>query len=206
MPATLVTIIDAYAYAPSRRNAYLFAGGGLILGAAVWMFVGTVQASSTTTVAPLYPTSAPAIQLIDVPNMTVLQVVRKLPITSRFDTLLSNAGVKNDLQGTGPYTIFAPANNYFDYLPKGAYASLTRSQEHELAAHLVVSNAAIDTTDTNGPYLTLAQDTLPVELQDGTVTVGDGYAIRGYRASNGIVYVINRVLAPEDLQPALSGE
>jgi len=209
MPAVVTQFIDTYAHTPARRPAFIFAGAGLLLGAAAWSVMGgTVQASSVAAsgTRPLYPSTAPVITMIDVPNLTVLQVVHKLPITSRYDILLSNTGVKQQLSGMGPYTLFAPADNYFDYLPKGAYAALTRQQELELAAHMVVSDAAIDPSDDNGPYVTLAEDQLPVSMQDGAVMVGgsmpdgsQGFAIRGYRANNGIVYVVNKVLPPDDL-------
>lgn len=165
--------------------------------------MSTVQASGTSSVAPLYPTSAPTIHVVDVPNLTVLQVVRKLPITSRFSMLLNNTSVGQGLVGGGPYTVFAPADNYFDYLPRGAYVALTRAQERELAEHLVVSHVAVGETASSEQYVTLAQDTLPVTVKDASVKVGDGFAILGYRAKNGIVYVINKVLPPDDLMAVL---
>jgi uncharacterized surface protein with fasciclin (FAS1) repeats len=71
---------------------------------------------------------------------------------------------------------------------------------------MVVSNVAIDADAQGGQYITLAQDVLPVELTGGTVLVGDGFAVRGYRATNGIVYVVNKVLAPDELTLALGGQ
>lgn len=203
MPVALTQFIGTYTHMPKCRPELLFAGAGLALGAAVWLFVGTVRAGGVSAVEPLYPSVAPAITIVDVPHLTVLEVVRKLPVASRFDTLLANTGVRRQLAGEGPYTVFAPANNYFDYLPKGAYVSLTRAQEQELAQHSVVSNAAVDADAPDGEYITLAQDTLPVEIQSGKVLVGDGFAVRGYRASNGIVYLVNKVLAPDGLSLAL---
>lgn len=185
----------------------MLTGAGFALGVVVWSLIGIVQvrgASSST--EPFYPDAAPTITIVDMPGLSVLQVIRKLPMASRFDTLLSNTGAHQQLTGSGPYTVFATANNYFDYLPKGAYVSLTRAQELALAQHMVVSNAAIDTDATSGTYITSGQDQLLVEIQNGTVLVGDGFAVRGYRATNGIVYVINRVLAPDELKLALSGQ
>lgn len=211
MPAAATQLFDTYAHTARHRPSLLFAAAGLVLGAAVWSFVATVQANTAkSAVEPLYPSVAPVVSIMDVPNLAVLEVIRKLPMASRFDTLLANTGVRQHLTGAGPYTIFVPANNYFDYLPKGAYVSLTRAQELELAQHMVVSNAAIGTDAQDGQYITLAQDVLPVELTGGAVLVGgrlpaggQGFAMRGYRATNGIVYVINRVLAPDELKLAL---
>lgn len=202
MPAAVTQYVGAFVSVPMHRSTFLFAGAGIVLGAAV--FMGTVQANAAkSAVEPLYPSAAPVVSIVDVPNLTVLEVIRKLPMASRFDTLLANTGARQQLVGEGPYTVFVPANNYFDYLPKGAYVSLTRAQELELAQHMVVSNAAIGTDAQGGQYITLAQDVLPVELTGGAVLVGDGFAVRGYRATNGIVYVINRVLAPDELKLAL---
>lgn len=202
MPAVL-HIINTYANTPVRRPAFLFSAAGLLFGATAMSIVGATHASARSGIDPLYPSAAPAIRLVDVPDLTVLEVIRKLPMTSRFDTLLANTNVRQQLTGTGPYTVFATANNYFDYLPKGAYISLTRAQEMEFAEHAVVLGSAIDVDSYSGNYITLAQDQVSVDLQDGTVTVGNGFAVRGYRASNGIVYVINVVLSPDDLASVL---
>jgi uncharacterized surface protein with fasciclin (FAS1) repeats len=185
--------------APDRKSAFIVAGASLIVAAGVWGAVGA-RAQAGSTVAPLYPTEPQALTMIEVPNLSVWDVVNKLPITSRFAILLSNSGVENEIMGDGPYTVFAPADNYFDYLPKGAYVSLSRSEEHELAEHAVVANAAVQSTDeTAGTYLTLAQDRLDVATGGGSLSAGSGFAIRGYHAKNGVVYIINKVLIPDDL-------
>ena len=99
-------------------------------------------------------------------NLTVEQVVDSTPELSKFDLLVYNAGARDLLAGTD-IQLYAPANNYMDYLPKGYVASLTQAQARSLVrAHLGASpppNARI---------------------------------FREYQAQNGAVYVTDQVLAP----------
>lgn len=127
------------------------------------------------------------------------QLVESLPMTERFGLLLSNTGVLGELNGPGPYTVFAPANNYFDYLPHDVYVGATRKAQRVLAEHHVVSGLVvpIDTAGKN-TYLTLGNDRIEVDTPgDGSASVGQGYVVRTYHARNGVVYLINRVLLPQ---------
>src|SRR4051812_7091115 len=131
MAAALATVADFFGTVrvePRFRRVAVAGGMLLLLAAAGWGIVGT-RAAADTKVAPLYVAAAQPIQMVNVPDYTVAQVVKKLPMALRFELLLQRTGVMQQLSGPGPYTILAPADNYFDYLPNGGLPAMTRQDE-----------------------------------------------------------------------------
>ena len=160
-----------------------------------------------STIVPLYPATQSAVEMIDVSEYSVAQVVEKLPMGLRFEMLLYNGGALAELNGEGPYTIFAPADNYFDYLPRQGFVGLTHEAVALLARHHIVPRLAIPLTEAGaGTYLTLAgtEISFTPRTSDMSAAVGDGFAIKGYQARNGVVYLVSRVLVPAEVQKAMS--
>ena len=124
------------------------------------------------------------------------------------------AGLVETLQGTGPFTVFAPVNAAFDALPAGTVDTLLKPENKDqlvkvLTCHVVGAKAmAADVqkmiTDDGGKHVieTLGGCKLTAEVKDGMVMLTDetgGTAkvtIADVVQSNGVIHVIDKVLLP----------
>lgn len=110
------------------------------------------------------------------------------------------AGLDSDLSGTGPFTVFAPADASFEALPAGLVSALLEADNEDVLVELLLghvvagSYAASDLAD--GQVLTtLSGDELAVSIEGGEVRVGGALVqTADVRASNGIVHVIGAVI------------
>lgn len=129
---------------------------------------------------------------------TVLGIIAGIPEASRFGTLLSSTGVKAEIAGQGPYTVFVPTNASFSLLPPGAL-NLSGTQMRRLAEYHVVMGRAIDVNaQLAGTIQALSKDMLNFSVfpSDKSARVNSAVALKAYKASNGIVYLVSEVLLP----------
>jgi len=135
----------------------------------------------------------------------------------RFDTLvaaLEAAGLDDDLDGTGPFTVFAPTDDAFDALEAASPGTLTFLldplnqdvlidilQFHVIQGNVSSTDAiALDGTSAemlSGSLLRIDVVNSSVVLslngnREATVTITD------IEASNGVIHVIDAVLNPND--------
>jgi len=127
---------------------------------------------------------------------------------------VSAAGLVGTLEGTGPFTVFAPTNEAFDKLPAGTLSSLLKPQNKAeltkvLTYHVVAGNydskalmdkikegngtATLNTVQ--GEALTITEKSKHLWVKDSKggmaeVTIKDVYQ------KNGVIHVINKVLMP----------
>ena len=143
----------------------------------------------------------------------IVNIVRTMEAEGNLDTLITalEAGeLDDDLQGEGPFTIFAPTDEAFNALPAGTVDALLDPANQntlidiltfhvyngELLADDITALAGTSITMLNG--LDLRIDVInPVVLslngnRQATITVTD------VMASNGVIHVIDAVLNPED--------
>ncbi len=147
-------------------------------------------------VIPQERIEAQGLVVIDMSTSTVFQVIESLPKAERFEMMLYNSGADDVLRQRGTYTVFVPSSGDFDYLPKRYIASLSRADARALAlSHIVVHALPIEES-LNGNIMTLGNTFVSFNVDAGadTVTVGSAKILRAYRASNGYVYIINKVL------------
>jgi len=127
-----------------------------------------------------------------------------------FSTLVAAveaAGLVDTLNGTGPYTVFAPTNEAFAALPAGVLDKLLLPENKDvltkiLTYHVVagevmaadVQPGAVKTVE--GQDITITVDNGTVKVNDATVTATD------IDASNGVIHVIDGVLLPPGVDPA----
>lgn len=125
------------------------------------------------------------------------------------------AGLVETLQGSGPFTVFAPVNSAFDALPAGAVANLLKPENKAaltkvLTCHVVGANAmsfAIKgmIADDNGvhPVKTLGGCVLQARYGNGKITLTDEngrtatVTVADVKQSNGVIHVIDTVLLPK---------
>jgi uncharacterized surface protein with fasciclin (FAS1) repeats len=129
---------------------------------------------------------------------TVVSVTQHLSGASEFITLFKSSGVADHLTGKGPYTIFVPTNKAFSHLPPGTLSEMSATQKLRLVQYHIITGRAVSAeTQIMGTILSLSGDALNFSFgTDHIPMVNSAIFMKKYRASNGIVYLIDNVLLP----------
>jgi uncharacterized surface protein with fasciclin (FAS1) repeats len=115
------------------------------------------------------------------------------------------AGLVETLQGSGPFTVFAPTNEAFAALPAGTLESLLKPENKAKLVSILtyhVIGAKVMSSD-----LSNGQKAKTVEGEDVKVSIGsEGVMINDAKvvaadvsASNGVVHVIDKVILPPNM-------
>lgn len=132
----------------------------------------------------------------------------------QFSTLvaaLTLAELTEALEGTGPFTVFAPTDSAFAELPNGTLHSLLRDKERLAAVllHHVVPGKIMtrDILAAGGATVdTLNSMPLHLTVGDGKVYVNGVQVVNAdLSASNGVIHVVDEVLIPAAV-PASAAE
>lgn len=130
-------------------------------------------------------------------GQTVVGVAESTPDFSTLLNALDAAGLTETLQGSGPFTIFAPTNDAFAKLSDEELSALLEDRdalERVLTYHVVPGSfTTSDITAEMTAFPTLEGSDLPI-TQDG---VGNATVTAvNIPASNGVVFAIDTVLTP----------
>lgn len=132
----------------------------------------------------------------------VTATISQDPEFSILDSALRAAGLINQLNGAGPYTVFAPTDEAFNALPNGVLDSLFANPaelQRVLSYHVVRDSLPSDTLEST-QYETLTGDSITVAVNGENVVVnGTAEVVRpDLQAENGVVHGINSVLLPPE--------
>ena len=117
---------------------------------------------------------------------------------------LTAADLVKDLQGQGPFTVFAPTDEAFEKLGTETISTLLMPENREmlrsvLKYHVVPGNVTASEVVKSSALVTLNGQRIDVKVKDGkvyadkaTVTATD------VLASNGVIHVIDSVILPSD--------
>ncbi|WP_462319195.1 fasciclin domain-containing protein [Marinilabilia sp.] len=135
------------------------------------------------------------------PVITVFDIISASADHTTLETALIEAQLDDDLQGEGPFTVFAPTDAAFDALPDGVLSDLLSDPTGALADVLlyhVVAGTAMSTSLSDGQNITTLQgEDVVVTLSKGDVYINDAMVtVADIEADNGVVHVINAVLDP----------
>lgn len=130
-------------------------------------------------------------------DATVVGVAAETPDFSTLVGALSAAGLTETLQGSGPFTVFAPTDEAFNKLSKDDLDALLADRAaltRVLTYHVVPGSfTTSDITEDMKSFTTLEGSELPITQRgvgDAAVTAVD------ILASNGVVFAIDTVLTP----------
>jgi uncharacterized surface protein with fasciclin (FAS1) repeats len=132
----------------------------------------------------------------------VVQVAVGSPDHSTLVKAVQAANLVDDLSNVGPFTVFAPVNSAFDALPEGVLSSLLKPENKEslidvLEYHVYVG-VIRESMIRDGQVLNQVNGKNVRMGKDGdTITVNDALILGAVEASNGIVYVVDKVLTNE---------
>jgi uncharacterized surface protein with fasciclin (FAS1) repeats len=124
------------------------------------------------------------------------------------------AGLVDTLQGTGPFTVFAPTNDAFKKLPAGTVEMLVKPENkdkltkiltyHVVAGRMSANDLMAAAKKGNGKAMlkTVEGEDLTVEVNGNTLTIRDTkggmskVTVQNVFQSNGIIHVVDTVLMP----------
>lgn len=180
----------------------------LLLAAAVTALAGAALAQTPAAAPPAAPAAAaPAEQTVITPNGSAT-IMADLKASGQFNTLvaaLEKTGLAAYLNDPArKLTIFAPTDAAFAALPAGTLDNWMKQEnatafQRALAYHMVNANVAKDqVVGKKGPIPSMVSTPLNVDGSEGAVKVnGDATVIQsGVAASNGSIYVVDKVLTP----------
>jgi uncharacterized surface protein with fasciclin (FAS1) repeats len=160
----------------------------------------TKRKPSTTTPTP----TTPAASTTDNQGKNLVALAASNASFSTLSKALKAAGLTETLQGTGPFTIFAPTDAAFAKLPQDAVRDLLKPENKEILVKLLtyhVVNGKVLSKDlksgevksVEGGVINVKVDPSAVKVNEANVTQAD---IQG---SNGVIHAIDQVILPPDL-------
>lgn len=154
--------------------------------------VGAVDTSGTNT------TPAPVVISKNNSDKSIAGIVAGLTGSSEYASLFNSTGIGATLGARGPYTVFVSTNAGYALLKPGTISNMTAAQKKRLVQYSIVSGRALDVNvQDSGQVNALSGDKLNFSVgSTGLVQVNSSYALAAYKATNGIVYVINQPLLP----------
>jgi uncharacterized surface protein with fasciclin (FAS1) repeats len=151
----------------------------------------------------LIATSAAILALTGCASMsgpkTIAQTAAATPSLSTLNKLIADAGLTETLNGSGPYTVFAPTDEAFKAVPAKTLEALAKDKEQLKAVltYHVVPGAVKSADLKTGPAKSVQGANLGLAKAGGFVTVEDAVVTQAdVVASNGVVHVIDKVLIP----------
>jgi len=147
------------------------------------------------------------------PTMSIVDTAKATPTLSSLVDALVTADLVNTLEGSGPFTVFAPTNDAFAAISNVVDGLTTEALSDVLMYHVIGNTRAFASDLTSDQLLPTVFNghNLTVDLSvAGTVTLaGETNSVQVTMAdvdcTNGVVHIVDAVLIPNGLPaPALS--
>lgn len=135
-------------------------------------------------------------------DQSIVDIAVSNPDFSTLVTALTQADLVSALQGTGPFTVFAPTNDAFAALPLGVLQYLlsdTAALSEVLTYHVVSGKAMSSDLSDNQVLTTLLGETLTVKIGADVMINDAKVTTANIEASNGVIHVIDKVLVPQSI-------
>ena len=186
-----------------KKPLFIVALFGLFLAAGMWSCQSGTEnagAAAGSSEAPLPGQSA---VVDDVSEKNIVKVAVGSPDHTTLVKAVQAASLVDALSNAGPFTVFAPTNAAFDALPAGTLDELLKPEKKNDLANIlyyhVTTSAFTESMLKDGMVLGMADGgkcTVHVS-EDGKIMINDANVLGSVKASNGMVYVIDKVLLPQ---------
>ena len=146
----------------------------------------------------------------------VLTATSQMPAHATFAMAIDTSGLAEEIQGRGPYTVFAPSDAAFQALPAGLFSFMLKEEDkgtlkkmmatHVVKAKLDAAKILKDIKYGKGKasYRTLSGAHITLSKDDtGRVIITDDkgeiahIGAHDIKQSNGLIHVIDKVLIPQ---------
>ena len=143
--------------------------------------------------------------MIIVPSITFGNVIDKLNETGKFTKLnetLMKSGLKENLEGKGPFTVFAPLDDAFAAISAQTYYGLLREDNKDklvniLGRHVFSKKITSSNIDGEIKLKAINGEEVTIKKVSGIVYINEAEVVTAdIEVSNGIIHFINRVLQP----------
>ena len=140
-----------------------------------------------------------------VPTITFANIVNQLNEAGKFTKLnetLTKSGLNKNLEGGGPFTIFAPLDDAFAAISAQTYYGLLREENKEKLVNILgrhVFSKKITSSEINGEIKIKAinGEEITIKKVNGIVYINEAEVVTAdIEAPNGVIHFINRVLQP----------
>ena len=131
---------------------------------------------------------------------TIVDIAVATPELSTLVTALEVAGLVDDLEGPGPFTVFAPTNDAFNALPDGVLDELLANPDalkEVLLYHVASGRKFAKQLARWNKVTTLQGQKVKISVIGGSLYINNAKVIiTDIIASNGVIHVIDAVLIP----------
>ncbi|GAB3201967.1 hypothetical protein GCM10027293_26220 [Pontibacter aydingkolensis] len=138
------------------------------------------------------------------PSQSIVENLTSAPDLTSFASALRNAEMVRALNGTGPYTVFAPNNQSFEDLPNGTVKDLMEDKNKQhlvdlLNNHIVAGKLKSENLQEGSMLKTIGGKQLKVTKRGEEIMInGAKVTLANKESGNGVIHVINKVLVPEE--------
>jgi len=149
------------------------------------------------------PTGEAARNTNTAPTKNIIETVSDAGHFTTFAAAIDAAGLRTELAGKGPFTVFAPTDEAFKKLPAGAYDNLLKDAgklKAVLNYHIV--SGYFMTKDLRGGEVATVQGTpLTAVVSTSEVRVNGARVSKAeIVATNGVLHAIDAVILPKNWQ------
>ena len=140
-----------------------------------------------------------------VPSITFGNVIDKLNEAGKFTRLnetLMKSGLKENLEGKGPFTVFAPLDDAFAAISAQTYYGLLREDNKDklvniLGRHVFSKKITSSNIDGEIKLKAINGEEVTIKKVSGIVYINEAEVVTAdIEVSNGVIHFINRVLQP----------
>ena len=143
--------------------------------------------------------------MILIPTITSANIINKLNETGKFIKLnetLTKSGLNKNLEGDGPFTVFAPLDDAFAAISAQTYYGLLREENKDKLVNILgrhVFSKKLTSSEINNEIKlkALNGEEVTIKKVNGIVYINEAEVVTAdVEVSNGIIHFINRVLQP----------
>jgi uncharacterized surface protein with fasciclin (FAS1) repeats len=120
--------------------------------------------------------------------------MRSIPEIRLYVEMLEEAGLGPILELPGPYTFFTPTDGTLGSIEPRLLPRTEDGMRQMLLHHAAAANLPPETLARMDELDMMEGPDLPVHLDGDTLLVGRARVLRAVRATNGMLYVVDRVL------------
>ena len=139
------------------------------------------------------------------PTQSIVEIAQGNDDFESLVAALDAADLVDDLDGTGPFTVFAPTDAAFDALIASnddieELSDITQESLIAILQYHVAQGEVLSTDLMDGQTIPtlLSGESLTVGISGNTVTVGNGTVVQAdILATNGVIHVVDEILVPE---------